>query len=160
MEGAILPLVLERLGMIWAIFISHPKVYFPLIGEWYLVIIYFMLSRDKESLADVYAAGVTLMFIGFELMPFHDFHIEDPTFYLSVGLMVWGLALVLLAATKVIPEALARILGTPTATALPALLIILAIETDLPIDILSVCIILAPALVLELTKFILQLRGK
>jgi hypothetical protein len=55
---------------------------------------------------------------------------------------------------------LARILGTPTATALPALLIILAIETDLPIDILSVCIILAPALVLEMTKFILQLRGK
>jgi len=147
---------IARLGDLWAVFLEHPKVYFPIIGEWFLVLLYLIISRTKEGVADVYASGVTLLFIGFELMPFHDIQLSDATVYLSIGLMVWGVLLIIAAAAKFVPDALARVLGSPSATMLPAMLVILAIETKVPIDIVTLLIFAVPVAIMGIIMFIAQ----
>jgi hypothetical protein len=149
--------IIPRIMEIWSVFLIHPKVYFPLIGEWLLVLIYFIISGDTEDLADVYAAGVTLGFVGFELLPFHNITFGDTTVYLSIALMVYGVLLIILAASGSIPGIISRILGMPSAISFPTLLAILYFESAVSIDLLTILIIGAPFLVLEIIKLIRQL---
>jgi len=149
--------LIPRMMEIWSVFMLDPKVYFPLIGEWLLVLVYFIISGDTEDLADVYAAGITLGFVGFELLPFHDINLGDTTVFLSVALMVYGALLIIAAASGVIPGFIARILGMPSAISFPTLLVILFFESYVPIDMITLIFIGVPFLLLEAVKLIRQL---
>jgi hypothetical protein len=156
MEGTILAEIISRMGMLWVTFLSEPKVYFVIIGEWFLVLLYFIISEDKEGVADVYAAGVTLGFVGFELLPFHDITFADTTVWLSFALMLYGLMLVIFAAWEKIPDLLAKILGMPSAIALPTMIVVLFFESQVPIDLVTIGILATPVIIFEIFKFLRQ----
>ena len=46
--------ILTRMSMLGSTFIADPKVYFVIMGEWFLILIYFMLIKHKEDIEDVY----------------------------------------------------------------------------------------------------------
>lgn len=147
---------LTRMGMLGSTFLADPKIYFAIIGEWILILIYFMVSQDKEGLADVYGAGVALGFVGFELMPFHDFYWWDTTVWLSIGLMIYGVAVIILAAAEKIPNIVSRVMGMPSIMFLPIMLIVLYFESNVPIDLYTVIILAIPTIILEAVKLVRQ----
>lgn len=145
-----------RAGMLGHTFLQDPKVYFAIIGEWFLILIYFIASQDKEGVADVYAAGAALGFVGFELLPLHDFSWGDGTVWLSIAFMVYGVMLVIFAAIEKIPNVIAKILGMPSAIFFPMMLIVLFFESNVPIDLYTVIILLIPVIILETVKILRQ----
>lgn len=147
---------LIRMGMLGGVFIAGPKVYFAIIGEWFLTLIYFIVSGDKEGVADVYAAGVALGFVGLELMPFHDFYWGDATVWLSIGLMLYGITVIIFAAVEQIPNIVARVMGMPSLMFFPIMLIVLYVESNIPFDIYTIIILLIPVVILETVKLIRQ----
>ncbi|MFC1733839.1 hypothetical protein ACFL6I_26360 [candidate division KSB1 bacterium] len=148
--------IIVRMADLWMVFLHDPKVYFAIMGEWLLVLLYFIISEDKEGIADVYAAGVTLAFVGFELLPFYDFTFTDTTVLLSLALMGYGLTLVIFAAWEKIPNILAKILGMPSAISLPTILAVLYFESSIPIDGLTIGILAVPVIILEVVKILRQ----
>tara|TARA_Y100000310_G_scaffold273417_1_gene288869 strand:- start:269 stop:751 length:483 start_codon:yes stop_codon:yes gene_type:complete len=152
----ILAEIISRMGLLWETFLIEPKVYFAIIGEWFLVLIYFSISQDKEAMADVYAAGVTLGFIGFEILPFHNINFADQTVWLSFGLMLYGLMLIIFSACEKIPNILAKILGMPSAIGLPTMLVVLYFESQVPIDAITIGLLAIPVILLEAVKIFRQ----
>lgn len=145
-----------RMGMLGSTFLTDPKLYFVIMGEWFLTLLYFIVSEDKEGVADVYAAGVALAFVGFELMPFHDFYLGDATVWLSIGLMLYGVIIIMLAAVKKIPNIIAKVLGMPSIIFFPIMLIVLYFESNVPIDIFTIMILIVPVFILEIVKILRQ----
>ncbi len=154
--ASILAEIMPRMGDIWHVFLEDPKIYFAIIGEWLLVLLYFVISEDKEGMADVYAAGVTLGFIGFELLPFHNIDFADTTVLLSFGLMLYGFMLVIFSAWEKIPNFFVKILAMPSAISLPTMLVVLYFESNIPIDAVTITILATPVVLGEIVKLLRQ----
>ncbi len=152
-------ILLERLADVWAVFLHHPKAYFPIIGEWFLTVLYTMISGDHESHAEIYATGVTLGFVGFELLPFEnptEMTFANPIIYVSIVLMVYAVFLIIIAAKEMMPDFLTHIFGSPGALAIPTILALIFFQSEVPIDMMTILIIAVPIAVVEIIKEVRQ----
>ncbi|MBU0536437.1 MAG: hypothetical protein KKE20_05700 [Nanoarchaeota archaeon] len=115
-----------------------------------------MATEEKEGEEHIYVAGITLGFIGFELIPFEAINFSDSSFWVGAGLIAYGLFLIIMVITQKIPNFIASIIGSPSATIFPTMIILFYFETNIPLDMMTLSILVTPLIVLEIFKILRQ----
>lgn len=150
-------LIYHRLIDIAKIVHDHPLVYLPLIGAWLITELYFIVNADEaHGHTYVMSTGITLVFTAYILSPFAVS--EEGAYFgrlhvlLVSALSAYGFFLILFGIRKKFHPWIAEFFGDPGHALVPAMMGILYIEHNIPLDRITLLIVASPVIALALTK--------
>lgn len=157
-------LMLPRLQQILNVIIAFPGAYIPILGAWIVTAIYFIIHPGEHpGYTYAMSTGISLAFTGisviFKGVATYSVTYGTTAFYLIVGLIVYGVILIVLGITHIVPEIIADFFGDPGHVVIPTLLVLFFIDGRVPIDLTTIVVLLIPVLVLVLLKYIRGATG-
>lgn len=157
-------LMLPRAQAILAVIIAFPGAYLPILGSWVVTAIYFVMHPGEHpgytyAMSTGIALAFTAVSVIFRGVATYSVTWGTTGFYLMVGLIVYGIVLILLGITHLIPEIIADFLGDPGHCLIPTLLALFYVDGKVPIDLTTFLVLFIPVIVLIILKYVRQASG-
>jgi len=142
-------IILERVLLIGSAILQEPLIYFPLIGSWILTSIYYLINSDEGyGHSSAFSNGIAHIFTAYMISPLIKSDIlwefTDLKILITLGLFAYGVLIITLSITQIIPEFLAGFIGDPGHALVPSLMAILYVDQNIPFDLLTFAIIAIP----------------
>lgn len=156
--------LIPRLYQIFSIVAHYPGAYLPIIGAWIVTAIYF-IAHPGEHPGFTYAmsTGIALAFTAisviFKGVATYSVTIPSAGFYVMIGMIVYGAALIVLSIMHFLPEFLADAFGDPGHVFVPTMLALFFIDGAIPIDLTTLAVIAVPTITLIAVKYVRMLTG-
>jgi len=131
--------LIERTVEIWAAILGNPLVYMPLIGNWMITALYFIVN-DEERRGHTYvmSSGIAHLFTAYVISPFAkadmSWSFSDVRTLVVTILFAYGLLLVVTGILQKLPEYMTDFFGDPGHALVPGMMAILLVEESIPFD--------------------------
>jgi hypothetical protein len=157
-------LMLPRLQQIINIIIAFPGAYLPIVGAWVVTAIYFIIHPGEHpgytyAMSTGIALAFTAISVIFKAVATYSVDYGTTGFYLMVGLIIYGVILIILGITHIIPELVADFLGDPGHVVIPKLIALFYVDGRVPIDLTTIVVLVIPVLGLIILKYVRQATG-
>jgi len=155
-------LLIERIIQIFWFIIANKLTFIPLIGSWVIRTLYLIINPDEErGHTYVIATGLALLFTGYSISPFaKDYPLAiSIEFILSLGLAGYGILLIVLGLFKLMPEFLIDFFGDPGHVIIPAVLAIIYVTSDIPVDIAAIAAVAVPVVLAMILTIIFRRKS-
>ena len=150
----------ERVVDIVGVLTKDPLLYIPMLGWWLIFELYYLKHRHDEIRdVDVLDNGLSAIYTGIYISPIVQglaataFTAPTNKTMLSFIFMGYGLFLVIVAFTKLLPRFLVTLFGWAAVDLIVSILAIFYVDNVVPIDLATIAIIVVPIFAMKLIGF-------
>ncbi len=161
-------LLSTRFSQVWALIMSEPIVYLPLIGIWFIFEFYYLVSSSNDDIkeSDLLENSISSIYVAIMISPivtnvskfsFNVFTNPTPRTVLSMILFGYAAFLMICAFTKILPKFLVYLFGGASIDTMFTMLALIYVDGKIPIDMATVIVILIPVIFMHILKFFRRL---